>query len=238
MNPVNKRRILGEVLLVWLATLIVIRAVVMLSEVLPYGEILIAAVPLLFMYVPVAVCRFREVDPDAYRLAIPAIGDRETWLAALKLNGIIIGLIAVPFVLAYHYYQSLVFGITNQWAWPPLLNGVLLVLYHLFFVAIPEELFYRGYVQTRLREAYGGRWRIFGGLVGPAWLITCVIFAAGHSIVQFQWWHFAIFFPSLVFGWMRAYTDDVAASALFHAWCNITVSFLDHIYGIIQPENL
>jgi membrane protease YdiL (CAAX protease family) len=61
------------------------------------------------------------------------------------------------------------------------------------------------------------------------------VFAAGHSIVQFQWWHFAIFFPSLVFGWMRARTGQVVAGAGFHAWSNVTVSTLDTLYGIVKP---
>ena len=71
--------------------------------------------------------------------------------------------------------------------------------------------------------------------VRPGWLLTCVLFAFGHSIVIFQWWHFAIFFPALVFGWMRARTGGVIAGALFHAWCNVTVNVLDALYGVVHP---
>jgi hypothetical protein len=61
------------------------------------------------------------------------------------------------------------------------------------------------------------------------------LFAFGHSLVQVQWWHFAIFFPSLVFGWMRARSGGVLAGAFFHAWANVTVHTLDTLYGIVPP---
>ena len=60
-----------------------------------------------------------------------------------------------------------------------------------------------------------------------------MLFAIGHSIVQFQWWHFAIIFPSLVFGWMRALTGGIIAGAIFHWWSNVTVHTLDSLYGVI-----
>lgn len=120
-----------------------------------------------------------------------------------------------------------------QWIWPS--EPIKLVGYHLFFVAIPEELFYRGYMQSRLDQAFPPRWRLLGAKVGPGWLLTCLLFAFGHSLVDVQWWHFAIFFPSLVFGWMRARTGGILAGAFFHAWSNVTVTTLDTLYGIVSP---
>jgi membrane protease YdiL (CAAX protease family) len=106
------------------------------------------------------------------------------------------------------------------------------VAYHLFFVAIPEELFYRGYVQSRLDEVWTPGWRVFGAVLGPGWLVTSLVFALGHSVVLFQWWHLAIFVPSLAFGWLRARTGGVLAGAFFHAWCNVMVAFLDAAWGV------
>jgi hypothetical protein len=135
--------------------------------------------------------------------------------------------------VGYHYYQTLLFGHTYEGIWPS--EPVRIIGYHLFMAAIPEEFFYRGYIQTRLDEVFPTRWRIFGTDLGWGWLITCVLFAFGHSVVLFQWWHFAIFIPSLAFGWMRARTGGVIAGALFHAWCNIIVTTLDTLYGIVPP---
>ena len=223
---------MAEVVALWLITLLLIRAVVMIQKA-GAPEIILAAVPILFMYMPVLVCRLRGVDSYDYPLALPAFGDRAPWLDALKLNAVVVGIIVVPWVIGYHLWQTMVFHFHFQGTLPR--DPLKLVGYHVFFVALPEEFFYRGYLQSRLEEAFGKPWRILGANLGPGWLLNCAIFAAGHSIVQFQWWHFAIFFPSLVFGWMRARTGGVIAGAMFHAWSNVTVSVLDTLYGVVAP---
>jgi uncharacterized protein len=222
-----------EVGVLWLVVLVLIRIVVMLVDAgLP--EIFLAAVPILFMYAPVWLCNYREVDSyDRYPLALPALSDRATWWRAIRLNVVVIGVISIPFLALYHYWQTLVFGFEPVGLLPS--EPLKLIGYHLFFVAIPEEFFYRGYIQSRLDEAWSPRWKILGATLGPGWLVTCVVFAFGHSLVQFQWWHFAIIIPSLAFGWMRARTGNIVAGAFFHAWCNITVSTLDTWYGILPP---
>ena len=220
---------LKEVLLLWIITLFLIRLVVV-GQQAGMWEIVLALVPILFMYMPVWLCWLRGVDDDDYPLALPSLRDRRSWTEALKLNAVVIGIVMVPWVLGYHLYQTTLFDYELQWTWPE--SALMLVGYHLFFVAIPEELFYRGYIQTRLDEVFRPKWTIFGAKLGWGWIITCVIFAIGHSLVVFQWWHFAIFFPSLVFGWMRARTGGIIAGALFHAWSNIGVSTLDALYGV------
>ena len=100
-------------------------------------------------------------------------------------------------------------------------------------VAAVEEVQYRAVLVEARRT---GRHRILGADLGWGWIVTCVLFAFGHSIVQLQWWHFAIFFPSLVFGWMRARTGGIVAPALFHAWANIQVTTLDTLYGVVPPD--
>jgi len=226
---VDRREVVKEVLLLWIITLFLIRLVVFGREA-GLWEIVLALVPILFMYMPVWLCRLRGVDDYDYPLALPALRDRQCWYEALKLNAVVIGIVLVPWVACYHLYQTTLFGYELQWTWPD--DPLMLVGYHLFFVAIPEELFYRGYIQTRLDEVYRPKWNILGAKLGWGWIITCVIFAVGHSVVDFQWWHFAIFFPSLVFGWMRARTGGIIAGALFHAWSNIGVSTLDALYGV------
>ena len=229
----DPRAVVREVVALWLFTLVLIRVVVEIVPRVGLPDLFLAAVPILFMYTPVWLCRIRGVDSWDYPLALPSLRDRAAWLGALRLDLAAIGVLAVPFVIAYHLWQTQVFGFEPRWVWPS--EGAKLVVTQVFFVAIPEELFYRGYVQTRLDEVFSPRWRILGARLGPAWLATCVLFAFGHTVVRFQWWHFAIFFPSLVFGWMRARSGGVVAGALFHAWCNVTVTTLNTLYGIVPP---
>lgn len=192
-----------------------------------------AAVPLLFMYAPIALCQWRGADSWAYRLSIPALRDRASWSEALRLSFGTLALIAVPFLVGYHLYQTLIFDFHPGHRWPS--KPFLEIAHHLFFVAIPEEFFYRGYFQTRLNEVFPRRFLIFGTPIGYGALFAAIYFAFGHSVVTFQWWHFATFFPGLVFAWMRERTGGVTAGALFHAACNISVVFLDTWYGIRPP---
>lgn len=189
-----------------------------------------AAVPLLFMYAPVVLCRLRNADSWAYRLSIPALRDGPAWREVLALNLRVLLLIAPPFLVGYHYWHSLLFDRTPGHGLPP--QPWLEIAHHLFFVAVPEEFFYRGYFQTRLNEVWARRWVIFGTPMGWGAVIACAFFAFGHSLVTFQWWHFATFFPGLVFAWMRERTGGVMAGALFHAICNVGVVYLDYWYGI------
>ncbi len=161
------------------------------------------------------------------------------------MNAVVVGALVLPWLALYHFYQTEWACWAASWldlrcvphayqgTWPQ--SILKLIGYHLFFVAIPEEMFYRGYLQARLDELWGTPWRIFGAQLGWGWLATCAIFALGHSIVQVQWWHFAIFFPSLMFGWMRARSGHVVAGALFHAACNVGVNILDTLYGLVPP---
>jgi len=107
-----------------------------------------------------------------------------------------------------------------------------LVAYQIFFVAIPEEFFYRGYLQTRLNELHPRRFTVLGVRLGWGAVVANLLFAFGHSVVQLQWWHFATFFPGLLFAWARERTGGVVPGALFHAFCNVSVITLDALYGI------
>ena len=96
----------------------------------------------------------------------------------------------------------------------------------LFVVALPEEFFYRGYLQSRLRDAWPKGKLFLGARLGPAFWLTAVLFALGHLAI-FEVWRLAVFFPALLFGWMRERTNSVVAGALFHAASNLLIKVLD-----------
>ncbi len=97
----------------------------------------------------------------------------------------------------------------------------------LVIIALPEEAFYRGYLQSRLEEALPRpRLRVCGASLGPAILLTSVIFALGHLATIREPARLAVFFPSLVFGFLRKRTKGVGAGIAFHALCNIVSEVL------------
>lgn len=228
--PGARKRVFLELTALWLATLLAIRGVVALQGAgLP--EWTLAVVPFLFIYAPVLLCRLRDVDSYGYRIAIPAFSDWRSWRAGCVAAGAVVGVILVPWLLGYHLYQTTLFDLAPKWRVPN--NAWLLVPYHLFFVAIPEEFFYRGYFQTRLNEIFPKKFLVFGVPIGWGLVIASLFFAFGHSLVVVRWWHFATFFPGLLFGWLREKTGQPLAGALLHAWANVTVTWLDTMYGVI-----
>lgn len=98
-------------------------------------------------------------------------------------------------------------------------------------IALPEEAFYRGYLQTSLDEAWPPHWRIFGARVGRGILFASILFALGHVATEPNPNRLAVFFPSLLFGWLRARTGGIGASLGYHAACNIFASLLARGYG-------
>jgi len=233
-------RILAEVVLLWLVVNAII-AGLRLAWQAGMPDLILGVVPVLFMYAPVLVCRLRGVDSWAYPLALPALRDGRIWRSVLISNAVLVGVLVVPFVLGYHVWhvwilQDARIGEGLPAALPSLGGFLLLVGYHLFFVAIPEEFFYRGYLQTRLNEAFTWRGRVLGAVIGPGLFLATVLFAFGHTIVVYQWWHVFIIGPGLIFAWLRASTGEVMAGAFFHAWCNVTVTLLDIAYGLQPPS--
>jgi hypothetical protein len=96
----------------------------------------------------------------------------------------------------------------------------------LFVVALPEEFFYRGYLQSRLRDAWPSGRIFLGARLGAAFWLTAILFALGHLAI-FQVWRLGVFFPALLFGWMRERSNSVVGPALFHAAANLLIKVLD-----------
>jgi len=104
----------------------------------------------------------------------------------------------------------------------------------LVIIALPEEAFYRGYVQSRLDGAMGPafRVRVLGTDVSLAIVVTSALFALGHLATIHSPVRLAVFFPSLLFGLLRARTKGIGAGVLFHAMCNVFSETLGKGYGL------
>lgn len=99
-------------------------------------------------------------------------------------------------------------------------------------IALPEEAFYRGYLQSRFDEVWPPRMRILGAQLGIGALLSAALFAAGHLATIRQPARLAVFFPALLFAWLRARTGGIGAAILFHAFCNVFSEMLGRGYGV------
>lgn len=142
-----------------------------------------------------------------------------------------------PFVVGYPVYWGKIVGRALVYqghpvALPP--RFLEEVLGQVFVIALPEEAFFRGYLQTKLEAAWPRGLRVLGATVGPALLVTSVVFALGHVATQPQLPRLAVFFPSLLFGVLRGATGGVGAAVAFHAMCNLLTGLLALNFGLAK----
>jgi membrane protease YdiL (CAAX protease family) len=214
------RRIWIEVLIVWTISAIAIRGAVQLGLSDTWVSIVKS---LALIYLPVAILMRLRKDLDRYGLHLRDLKE------AFALFAIVSIVTLIPFWGANHLWETLFLHHHFHLRWPPDFGS--LAAGEVLAVGLPEEVFYRGYLQTRLDEAMPARRRILGADVGWALPIASVIFVAGHLVVRPALWELSIFFPSLVFGWMRIRSRGVVAPILYHALCNLGMLVLQRSYS-------
>lgn len=133
-----------------------------------------------------------------------------------------------PFFLGFRLYFQVAEG--AHFTWPAGVADE--AMGQLFVIALPEEAFFRGYLQTSLDARFPPRWRVFGVELGPGWVLTAAIFALGHLLTTPNLGRLAVFFPALAFGWLRARTGGIGAGLVFHASCNVVSMMLGRGYGL------
>jgi|SRR5690625_289458 len=106
-----------------------------------------------------------------------------------------------------------------------------MLLTQVVLVAIPEEFFFRGYLQERLHQAWGRKGiNIWGLPLTWGIVVSSVLFALVHLIATVNLTRLSVFFPSLLFGALRERTGGISAPVVYHAACNLLVLVLSVHY--------
>jgi membrane protease YdiL (CAAX protease family) len=143
-------------------------------------------------------------------------------LSAMVLIAVTLGVL-VPYAFGYRWWRNLMGPVQWAYAWQGMFRDA---PGQVLMVALPEEAFFRGYLQTALDRQFVTKVRVFGAQVGFGLLISSAVFALGHVLTRPHPERLAVFVPSLLFGWMRARTGGVGAPILFHAACNLLAAAL------------
>lgn len=142
--------------------------------------------------------------------------------SALREIGVALLLVAVvfpPFIYGFYLFHQPTHAFVFRL--PP--DFASFALAQVLVVALPEEAFFRGYVQTRLMD---------GRLAGRAdrespfptvavLIIQALLFASVHLAATPNPARLAVFFPGLLFGLVRGWRGGIGAAILFHALCNM-----------------
>ena len=202
------------------------------------------AIAVIFLYAPALAARWSKrpfdyrlaglrLDPVPLNLKVTGLAMAVTWPVFFAAFLGFYGYVCRPGAPHFVQYWAETFapmcsrwlGLSGvRWRFPP--EFVWLALSQIVVVAVPEELFFRGYLLGRLEERWPSRRTLFGAAVGWPLLVSSALFAVGHVLVDFDVQRLAVFFPALAFGWMRSRTGSIAAGALFHALCNLLSELL------------
>jgi len=215
---VSRRTVLAQVLLLWTVAFV---AIVLVSRLAPPPWAKVTAV-VAFLYLPLAAMRGTHEDARDYGVTLAR------WHTDVLLALGLLLVVAPLFLLGYEAWLRWVLGHARSGAPPGLAVHARLpsgygwtnVVDELLVTALPEEFFYRGWLQARLKRVWPGGAHVAGVVVGPAFLLTALLFAVGHLAV-FRASRLLVFFPALLFGWLRERTGTVVGSTLFHAACNV-----------------
>lgn len=105
-----------------------------------------------------------------------------------------------------------------------------MILMQVVLVAIPEETFFRGYLQRRFARLWpsAGSERFFH--ISAANLASSATFALAHFAIGFHPTRLAVFFPSLLFGRLAEKTGGIAASVTLHVLSNLMMQLVSTQY--------
>jgi uncharacterized protein len=132
-------------------------------------------------------------------------------------SGILTILLAAVTFIVYGFWKELM---------PTPGQAIASFLFYLPFVGFGEEILYRGYIQSRLNQAFGTPWRFLGADWGWGIVLTSLLFGLLHimngldyhtgQFIPQWWWGLWTFFGGFVFSYLRQKTGSIIAPGLVH----------------------
>jgi membrane protease YdiL (CAAX protease family) len=157
------------------------------------------------------------------------------WAKWARVTLLALILIIPVFIGGYYIYAAVWFHRGVDWAFHAGWGQMAFI--QVMLIGFPEEFFFRGFLQSHLNKyfqkpivLFGRPLMLLGVPIRWSLLITSFLFACGHPLIEGGIRRMAVFFPSLIFGWLREKTGTIVSSSIFHAVCNITIFSLEGGY--------
>jgi hypothetical protein len=225
-----KLRALGEVLLVYLGLKILVKVYFSLPLAArevdhlhwPYSVQLVSLVAALAMVI------LLRRDREEYGL-VP------NWHQDIRLGG---GL-ALLFIGLSIAVMGLWGGLVSKASGPG--TVVSTVVFQFFLSGIGEEILYRGYIQSRLNQAFGRPIELGGIRFGAGLFVTALLFGLAHSLSGFNpfvpSFRFDLFYGvvtgiwALLFGLLREKTGSILSAGILHGHEAVIENFVVTLPG-------
>jgi len=211
-----------------------------IAPLFPLGYDVVAMIALCFqLYLPLWIIHREGASYQDYKLyfyGFFAKSQTKNWRGFLSDLGYFLSAIILtftPYIFIYHLLllnetsfnsQILTFNLT----FPD--NFFQMLIINTFIVALPEEVFYRSFLQTRLLKIWPNQRFLFLLPLGRSILITNLFFALAHFIGDFNYFRLLTFFPGLVFSFLTYYSKSIMGAVIYHALCNVLSAVLSSSY--------
>lgn len=229
MNLKTDQYSLKEMILCW----IVCFALTALSVVLmPFGTPWadIAWFLAIFSLIAVPLIAVRYIHPrDEVEAGTAILWSWKDFLTGLAA----VAMLLIPVALGNHVVRTAFQDLTLVFNWANYSRLETPIYYEFILqilcVALPEEFFYRGYLQTNLLKFFKNRpkWARFAP--GLAIVLASVCFAIAH-LPSGGPIRLLTFFPGLLFGFLRYKSGGLCGAIFCHAMCNMMMLILNVHY--------
>lgn len=115
------------------------------------------------------------------------------------------------------------------------------VVWQFVFSGFGEEFVWRGYLQSRLNQAFGRPYQLWGVQFGPGLIAASLLFGLTHAFNTYDpaagkfelAWGWALFttFSGLFFGFIREKTNSLLASSIAHGLPDAVGEALGRVFG-------
>ncbi len=130
-----------------------------------------------------------------------------------------------PFAVGHHFWQQEVFHHAFRgFSEPDDLK--IMLLKQTFLIALPEELFYRGFLEHRLERVWPTKKTFLGLPLGRTVVVASFLFALGHFLGEYNPARLGPFFPAFVFSMLVRRSRSITGSVMYHGLSNAVSYFL------------
>ena len=95
-----------------------------------------------------------------------------------------------------------------------------------FLIALPEEMFYRGFLETRLERLWPTRWHFLAIPISRTVVVSAVLFALGHFLGEWNPARLGPFFPAFLFSMLTRKSRSISGAVVYHGMSNAFSAFL------------
>lgn len=162
-------------------------------------------------------------DFRLYGLGMPGVRNLAAWIFA-----VVAAVLYVFPLLAFLHFDP------EPW------HGFLKYAGFVLAVAVGEEVFFRGYMQSRLNGVFGRPWRVWGVSFGAGLVVASLVFGVLHGLntvdyfhghFHFAWgWAALTVVTGMLFGVIREATESVWPAVVVHGLLDVWVIALLGIY--------